>query len=169
VKTAGHVLLVLGTIVASLGGAKLPSSSVVVSGIGLALLVAAVVCLRWRTRSTTASATLSADDPRTLLRLLPDRLEKLAGDAPDLEPSRLMAALDAIGAELTTPIADGSTALLAELGIARFAAIFGPFASAERAAARAWSATADGHPAEARAAIAVALERARAAVSALDG
>lgn len=168
-KTAGHILLVLGTIVASLGGAKLPSASIVVSGVGLALLVGAVACLRWRARpAATEAATLSADDPRSLLRRLPGRLEELAASAPELELAGVMAAIDAVAAELGSPIADGSTALLSELGTARFAAIFGPFASAERALARAWSAAADGHRGEANAALAVALERARAAVAALD-
>jgi hypothetical protein len=124
--------------------------------------------LRWRTRTdASATAVLAADDPRTLLRQLPARLEDLDRRAAELELGELIAELDGLEVELLAPIADGSPPLLAALGTPRFAAIFGPFASAERAVARAWSAAADGHRTEALSALEVAVARARSAVSAL--
>ena len=162
-------LLVIGTVVASLGGARLPSASAVVSGAGLALLIVAIALLR---RSQAADrqdgATLSSSDPRSLLPALPERLEVIERDAQALPLPELIRRLDALGAELVTPIADGSPPLLPKLGTQRFASIFGPFASAERALARAWSAAADGHRPEALASLGLALSRSRDAVSALD-
>jgi hypothetical protein len=166
-KALGYVLLALGTVIASLGGAKLPSASIWVSGAGLLLLVIGGVCLRATTRKTADGAALRADDPRALLRRLPERLEELVRTAPGLELDELVTRLGALGAELLLPIGDGSPALLRQLGSQRFASIFGPFAGAERALARAWTAAADGHRPEAEDALSQALGRARESVQAL--
>ena len=166
-KTAGMILLVVGTIVASLGGAKLPSASIPITAAGLGLLVAALVLLRWRPKGADNGPGTSGSAVLELLTRLPDRLDALASEASSLSLSDLTQRLDAIDAELVAPIADGSGELLAPLGAARFAEIFGPFASAERALARSWSAAADGHESEALASLENAKTRAHAARAAL--
>lgn len=167
-KAAGAALLVVGTIVGSLGGARLPEADLTIAGAGIALLVVALVLLRWPRTTTTGGA---VGDARALVLLgeLPALVEALASDAATLEPSEVRGRLDALQRSHVLPIADGSTALLPALGADRFALVFGAFASAERWLARAWSAAADQHAEETRASLASALERLREAKASLPG
>lgn len=168
IRKIGMVLLVAGTVVASLGGAKLPTASVPVSAAGLGLLLAALVCLRWK-RPAERSGGAESPQGAVLARLseLPARVAHLHAEARELALPGILERLDALDAELVGPIADGSSSLLSELGATRFADVFGAFAGAERALARAWSAAADGHRPETEAALGRALERARDAARAL--
>jgi hypothetical protein len=168
VKRLGFVLLVLGTIVASLGGAKLPTASTPITAVGLAILLASLVALRWRRGGGTAAESASEHGAvQAMLTALPDRIEQLERTAAQLELPALMRELDVIEAEVLAPIAERAAKLLPELGAARFADVFSPFAASERALARAWSAAADGHRPEAEASIARALDSSRASAAAI--
>jgi hypothetical protein len=167
-KQLGYVLLVVGTIVGSLGGAKLPSASVPITAVGLAILVAALILLRWRRAGAKAADAAGDDrDAKSLLTRLPDQIERIARRAPELELPALIRELDAIEAELLGPIADRAAKLLPELGAARFAEVFAAFAAVERSVARAWSAAADGHRPEAERSLARALDRSRVSAEAI--
>jgi hypothetical protein len=168
-KKLGLLLLVIGTVVGSLGGAKLPSASWPISAAGLAILVAAVIALRWRGSTPGEAARIESDgDVASLLARLPERIAELSAKAPKLELSALTLELDAIEAELLAPIAERSSALLPVLGASRFADVFAAFAGTERSLARAWSAAADGHRPEAESSIQRALERSRASAAAIE-
>ena len=167
-KTVGMVLLVVGTIVASLGGAKLPSASLPVAGAGLGLLVVALVLMRYKPKGAAATGPASSESAvLELVARLPERLDALSSEASELSLEELTKRLDAIDVELVAPIADGSGELLGPLGAMRFAEVFGAFASAERSLARTWSAAADGHRTEALASLENAKARALDARAAL--
>lgn len=149
-RNLGIVLLVLGTIVGSLGGAKLPTANWAVAGAGFAMLVAALVLLRWPKKG---DGTKSADAPEKvvipLLRELPKEIEAIRLEAEDLELPALLERLGKLDREFLQGISEGSPALLSSLGPQRFADVFGQYASGERLLARAWSAAADHHRPEA--------------------
>ena len=169
-KALGLSLLVLGTIVGTLGGAHLPEADWTIAGVGLALLVLGVLLVKLGARRAEGSsgAGTAKDDPLVALRSANVRLGELAASAGDMELSELLEQLTKLEGELLEPIAEGSPRLLAKLGPVRFAEIFGAYASAERFVARAWSAAADRERAEAQASLEPAARRAREAVGALD-
>jgi hypothetical protein len=169
-------LLVLGTVTASLGGARLPQADWRIAGAGLAALAAGAALLRRSGRggaeatgSAGAPGDSAADVALRALRALPARLDALEAEAPSLELPELIRRLSALAAELGDPIAEGSPGLLRRLGTERFAEVLGTYASGERALARAWSAAADQHRPEALAALSAGAARIREARHALDG
>lgn len=170
---ASLVALVLGTVVASLGGARLPRADTTVSVIGLALLVAGIIGVRLvaRTRAqegSSASDGLGAADPLSLLRAIPERLEPLIDRAPTAPLPEIVREIAAVVDRHFTPLSEVAPSMLGRLGAARFATVFGSYASAERAIARAWSAAADGHRAEAVASLGRAKDRIHEALRELE-
>ena len=172
-KHAGIALLVIGTIVGSLGGAKLPKVDWVIAGVGFGMLAIAIVLLRMsaakdRKERATADGADPREDPLGAIRTLPKRLDVIVEEAASQPLKTLIEKLSELDTELMSPIADGAPRLLGTLGAQRFASIFGDYASGERWLTRAWSAAADQHRPEAL----KALERARTkihdAVEAID-
>ncbi len=164
-KHVATALLVLGTIVGTLGGAHLPTADWRIVAVGLVLL--AVGALLARRAGGGAQATVALHgDLLAALAALPGRVDQLAADAASLDLVELRHRIDRLGEEALQPIADSSPALLPVLGASRFAEVFGVFASGERQLARAWSAAADEHRVEALAAIARGAERIREAAAA---
>lgn len=161
----GQALLVSGTIIGTLGGARTPGVSWTLTGVGLALLVAAGVLLRQARggAAATAAADVGAD-----MTALAERLRALANQAPGLKPSAMVERIAALHAELVVPIGDRVPFMLKRLGAQRFADVFGTYAGGERALSRAWSAAADEHAEEARAALAVSAVRVAEAVGKLE-
>lgn len=160
-------LLVLGTIVGTLGGAHLPSASWSVVGAGLVLLAAGAVVGR---RSGGARATAAAAAERDAIAALvaaPASVDALSADAPSLALSDLRRRIDRLDVDVLQPIAEASPLLLPVLGASLFAEVFSAFASGERQLARAWSAAADGHSEEALASVVRGAERIRAAATAM--
>lgn len=153
---ASLVALVVGTIVASLGGARLPQADTTVSAIGIALLVAGIIGIRLVARARAAEASTAtaggardADDPLSLLRAIPAHLEPLIEHAPTRPLPELVREIASVVDRHFVPLSEAAPSMLGRLGAARFATIFGSYASAERAIARAWSAASDGHRTEA--------------------
>lgn len=166
-RTIGIVLLVAGTIIGSLGGAKLPQADWTVAGAGFALLAVALLLLRWPAKGGAGARERGAQDVLSLLRSMPDELDAISARAAGLELPALLEELSALDRKYLQPIADGSPALLGQLGAQRFADVFGQYASGERQLARAWSAAADQHGPEAIASLQRSAERIREAVELL--
>lgn len=168
----GYLLLVAGTIIASLGGAKLPEVDRVLSGIGIAMLVVAAVAIR-RAMGANGAAALSgsavpaAAIPELMRKLIPE-LEALAAEAKDLPLVTITRRIDQLEPKYLRPLADGSPGLMGVLGPERFAEVAGAYASGERFLARAWSAAADKHRPEALLSLERAIERMREALVMLD-
>jgi hypothetical protein len=165
-RGAASLLIVLGTIVGTLGGAHLPRANWLIVGVGLALLVAGALLMRHRSGAATLTRQKAEREVLDALARLPERVDALVAEAESLELSELRRRLDALELEAIRPIAEASVDLLPSLGAARFAAVFGAFASGERCLARAWSAAADRHRAEASSALSSGAERLREAAAA---
>lgn len=167
----GYLFLIAGTIIASLGGAKLPEADRVLSGVGLALLVVSVVLMRKSTGTAGPNALSGSVSPATtvpvLLKGLIPRLEALAAEAADLPLVTITRRIDELEPDYLGPLADSSPALMEALGPEKFAEIAGMYASGERFLARAWSAAADKHRPEALASLHAATERMREALAML--
>lgn len=159
-------LLVIGTIVGTLGGAHLPTADWRIVGAGLALLAAGALLMR-RVGGASAPARAAAHgDLLAALAALPERVDQLAAEAASLDLVELRRRIDRVNEDAIQPIAESSPELLPVLGATRFADLFGVFASGERLLARAWSAAADEHREEALSAVALAAERIREAAAA---
>lgn len=168
----GYLLLVAGTILASLGGAKLPEADRVLAGIGIAMLVVAVIVMR-RAMGMTGATALTGSAvpveavPELMRKLLPE-IEALAAEAKDLPLATITRRIDQLEPTYLRPLADGSPGLMGVLGPERFAEVAGAYASGERFLARAWSAAADKHRPETLASLDRAIERMREALALLD-
>jgi hypothetical protein len=160
-------LIVLGTVVASVGGARLPEADWWVSGLGLLVLVAGGVVLRLSTRRVEASAGISGEQVVAALRGLPDELEAICAEVEQLQLAEVTERLSGLEVKYFRPIADGAPLLLGAMGAGRFAEVFGVYASGERLVARAWSAAADHHRPEATAALRSGSARIREAALAM--
>jgi hypothetical protein len=161
-------LVVLGTVVGTLGGARLPDADLRVTAVGIALLIAGALGVRRTRLGQSAGAIHGSDasgDVLGMLRALPAKIDAIAELAPAGALSDLVGKLSALQRDVLEPLSERSPSLLPRLGGARFASIFGPYASAERALARAWSAAADQHRPEALASLRLAAERAREAAA----
>lgn len=146
-----QALLVSGTVLGTLGGARMPGVSWPLALGGLVLLVAAGLLLRFgRGRSMDALA----DDVSPELEQLARAVAELEAQGASLPLSQLVLQLSSLDAALVQPIGERAPRMLRRLGAERFAEVFGHYAAGERALARAWSAAADQHAPEARAALA---------------
>lgn len=148
VKTIGLALLVLGTVVASLGGARLPEADHLVSGVGVAMLVGGLVAMRLAARTAAGDAQAERGgegDPLALLRGLPEQIAPLREQATTLELPRLVDAIGEVVRRHFSPLSENAPSLLPRLGPDLFSRVLGPYARAERSIARAWSAASDGH------------------------
>lgn len=166
-KAAGLALLVLGTIVASLGGARVPSIDRLTVAIGLVLVVAGAVVARVAARSAGGTASAApVTDALDALRELAPRVRAVLADAEGTPLPALADRLSALKREAFDPLSERAPALLGAMSGDRFASVFGPYASAERAVGRAWSAASDGHAEEAIGSLRVAVERLDEAIAA---
>jgi hypothetical protein len=165
-RAPATLLLALGTIVGTLGGAHLPKTDWRIVIAGLALLALGAGLMRRRSGAEVSSLHRAGREVLASVAALPDRIDVLVADAPSLDFGELRQRLDQLELEAIRPVAEASVDLLPSLGAARFAAVFGAFASAERSLARAWSAAADRHRPETLAALAHGAERAREAAAA---
>lgn len=159
-------LLVMGTIVGTLGGARMPDVSWALSGSGLLILVLAGLLLRF---GKTEGEEAAGRDVGPELQDLASRLASLNEEAKSLPLSELVLRISALDAELVRPISERTPRMLKRLGAERFGEIFGTYASGERALARAWSAAADAHAPEALASLAHSVRLIREASDALSG
>jgi uncharacterized protein YjeT (DUF2065 family) len=166
-RNIGWALLVIGTIVGSLGGARLPTANWPVALLGIAVVAAGAVVL-FAVRRRTGSANGARPEVLAAMRALPDRLDALARDAPVLPLAAIAARIGELDRTHFRPIADGAPGLLPALGVTRYADVFGTYASGERSVARAWSAAADHHRPETLAALEAGVARIREAVARLD-
>ncbi len=160
-------LLVLGTVLGTLGGAHLPRADFRIVVAGLVLLAAGTIVLR-RTRQSVPERARAHRDVLDALLAVPERVDALHREAPSLALTELCRRLERLDVDSIQPVAEASPELLSTLGAARFAAVFGAFASGERALARAWSAAADRHPTEALSALERAAERLHTAAKAAE-
>lgn len=168
---AGKLLLFFGTVVGALGGAHLPQANWTVAGVGLVILALGAVLTRvgQLRRLGTGGQGESLQGIQSALETLPGTVEALAMEAKNLSLEELVERLTELEALHLRPISDAAPRLLGTLGGSAFAEIFGPYASGERYLARAWSAAADGHRAEATASLSAgadSLKRAARAASA---
>ena len=150
-KAFGWVLFLVGTLVASAAGAKVPPSWVVF-GVGAVVATAGAVLLRVH-----AARTIGGGDGvggiRDLasLRAGLDVIEAgiVAAAASEGDEALKIAVEDAI-LERMIPVIEARMILAQAHGVEAYAKVFTPLASCERCLNRAWSAIVDGYPPEAR-------------------
>lgn len=168
----GYLLLIAGTVVASLGGAKLPEADKTLSVIGLLLLLASVVVMRMARGSTTVEASqieaVPGVDLHRLLQGLRPRLLHLQGQAPMLSLAHYLGELEELERAFLRPLSDGFPSLLPSMGAERFAQVAGAYASCERYLSRSWSAAADHHRPEAMASLELGIQRLDEAIGCFD-
>lgn len=164
----GVLLLVAGTVVASLGGARLPEANWWVAGAGLAMLAMAVVTLRRSPVGGDGAGLVvrAAVIAERMTELVP-RLDALVEEMSGLPLATITERLSELEAEFVRPLSDVMPTLMAELGAVRFAEVAGMFAGGERMLARAWSAAADKHRPEAEASLREGASRLRQALESL--
>lgn len=169
-RIRANVLLSIGTILATLGGARLPAVEWTLVVVGAIVLIVGGVLHRVdarKARSEGGVADTGADDE--MLRSLSATLDELCERAPSLSLEALVEHLSELETGAMGQLADSIPRRLAEMGGERFAQIFGEYAAGERLVHRAWSAAADGHRPEALRSLQEGADRIRAAVSSLDG
>ena len=135
--------------------------------VAMVAMVAGVVVKRSIPVAETEEATPGAATAGDLTRLVAG-VAQLEGRAGGMEGPAISEALGPLLEGEVFRLVEGRHALQASLGGARFAEVFGPFASGERFLNRAWSAGVDGYAEEARACLTQALERLREAEEALS-
>jgi hypothetical protein len=176
-------LIAAGTVGATLGVARSDPAAknwertyqvdTVLTAVSLVLLLAGIV-VRYATAGANANGAAAASGSLALFReaisALGERLAELCADVQsiDWEDNRLHDLYDEAHQSLDTlvsgPLADAidnRQALVDRFGMAAYARVMGPFATAERYLNRAWSASADGYPEE-------TMEYLRRAVPALE-
>lgn len=125
--------------------------------LGIVLKRSAPKDAREPSSSESAAATPSRISPKQLLTRIAESVNRLVENEQSLDVADLQPELDGL---LEGDVADfvrGRDALRSSLGTSAFAEIFGPFSSAERKLARAWSAAVDDHIDEARSSLRDAL------------
>lgn len=144
-----NVLLSIGTVLATLGGARLPTVEWRLVALGSLVLVAGGVMHRMasrKSRETRQGPEVSMTDT---LRAVADELQALSAKGPSLTLPQLVERLGALENGSLGQVGEAIPQQLATLGGARFAEVFGEYAAGERMVHRAWSAAADGHREEA--------------------
>lgn len=168
-KKLGWILLIAGTIVGSLGGARLPEADWTIAGVGLAMLAGSAVLMRLAARHAGGGAAAAGSDVVAAMRQLTERLEALVKEAPSLSLAEVAERISRLSADFFAPISDGSPRMLGAMGPERYAEVFGTYASGERSIARAWSAASDQHRPETLASLELGTARIKEAVSRLEG
>ncbi len=170
-RIAAALLLIAGTILATLGGAKLPTAQWYLAGAGLGVLALGVVL--WHFATARAATAVTDAGPKTpAKRAILDALDRAEAELANLHEKRSELTLPTVVDRLTELEASPLTTLNEELpaymaGAAadHYASVLAAEASAQRHVHRAWSAAADGHAQETWASIETAyadLSRTRA-------
>lgn len=169
-KTLATVLIIAGTIVGAFGGGKLPKADPLVTGIGILLLIIGGVILSMQRRAHAKAAASAVDgiDVLALMRALPPKLQPISDEADQLTLAQIAERIGDLDADYFRPIADGAPALLGSMGTARFASVFGVYASGERLISRAWSAAVDQHRPETLVSLREGIVRITEAAAAID-
>jgi ribulose bisphosphate carboxylase small subunit len=158
-KTAAFVLLILGTILATLGGARLPQAHLGLTLTGL--LVLGLGLLLWRlharqappppvppTSTTQRDPQKKQQDPQEELQeqlhLLLQHTESLLKDAPTLSLAEIGEQIQLLDANLWQPLTQ-QLSLLLQRSHKTLAERATSYAQAERYLWRAWSAATDHH------------------------
>ncbi len=166
-RIAAALLLIAGTILATLGGAKLPTAQWGLSGTGLGVLTVGVIL--WRFATTRAATAVTDAGPQSPgKRAILDALDRAEAELANLQETRSELTLPTVVDRLTeleaSPLATLNEQLpgyMAGAAADHYASVLGAEASAQRHVHRAWSAAADGHAQETWASI----ETARAELS----
>ncbi len=178
-RICGITLFTLGVIIAISGAAKLPApvepeispaagdevrapifpDTWPICVLGICCGVAGVVMWRWGLPAVDRDRAERADDGRSTNgetnpaeRLLGTvhAANRLESEIDKIHGDRLLAALDALLEQHLLPLADVRQRVLGHFGMSTGAEILVALAFGERMVNRAWSAAADGYPAEAR-------------------
>lgn len=169
-KMLSNILLVVGTIVGALGGAQLPEANWTVALAGVGILTVGAVFSRM-VRRLPSAADIAGPRPanaRELLDRLCGEIDSIEAEIDSLTVDRLAEKLRVLDSEQIRPLARAVPGFLRDFGGARFAEIFGPYASGERLIGRAWSAATDRHHSEAVASFREGAARIRQACRFLD-
>ena len=152
-RATAIVLLVVGTVVASLGGAKLPSADLPTTVAGVLLLVIGALLLRiaerrGRTREDSPHGRAGAPTLRELSESLDDfarQVSRISTAAEELETTQLRSRLDVLESEYLEPLEERARGTFPLFTRNTYAEVFGELAAGEVLLRRAWSASVDGH------------------------
>lgn len=152
-KALGWTLFLVGTLVASAAGAKIPPSWVVF-GVGAVVATIGAVVLRRELAKVGGGGPVDGD-PHAIhdlasLRSALDRVDAGIGGAVDASDEALKSAIEAVLLERLMPVVEGRMLLAQAHGVEAYAKVFTPMAACERCLNRAWSAVVDGDVGEAR-------------------
>jgi len=150
-KAASWILFILGTLLATAAGAHDPPMWGPFGG-GIAMAVVGAMVLRRELARATGGGEDddSISDLPGLKTALTDLTGHIAGLAalPQGQPD-LREKLEGVLLDRLLPVVEARTFLQNAHGVEAYARVFTPLASGERCLNRAWSALADGNPAEA--------------------
>ncbi len=152
-KALGWVLFLIGTLVASAAGARIPPSWVVF-GVGAVVATVGAFVLR-REMAKAASAGSGKDGAINDLAGLRAALDGIDSSIQDTlrtsDDEGLKAGVEATLLERVIPVVEARLLLSSAHGVEAYARVFTPMAACERCLNRSWSAVVDGHPSESRA------------------
>jgi len=168
-RLRANVLLSLGTILATLGGARLPEVEWRLVAIGCLVLVAGGWMYRAAGRRERENASGADLDLLASLRRVVEELDALNEQAPSIDLAAIAERLEALDTGAMGQVGEAIPRQIAVLGGARFAEIFGAYSAGERLVHRAWSAAIDGHRPEALHALAEGSQRIRESLTLLEG
>lgn len=168
-RTRANVLLSIGTILATLGGARLPEVQWLLVGVGSAVLVAGGIMFRLASRRPEEAGKEEGVAAVETLRGLADDLRDLLRASASLSLTELVDRLSELETGAMAQIGEAIPEQLQVLGGARFAEIYGEYAAGERLIHRAWSAAADGHRPEAIRSLTDGVGRIQAALEMMGG
>lgn len=153
--TISILVFAVGTVIAVIGAAKLPSEGASFPNtwpwaiVGAA--IAAVGIWRWRS-ALRRGVSLAVDEkgepkvhPLQLIEQLQKPLRELAHKANTLNAKQLESEIDRLLENYVSPVSEQRSMLIAEMGVAKAADVLIKFSATERSLNRAWSAAGDGH------------------------
>jgi len=177
-KNVAIILLIVGTVVGTVGGAHLPEANWLIAGSGIALLLAGVLVYRLAERQRIARARAVApgekerlspvDRALVCIRELPGLLDPIVEEMHELPLEVICERVGELEDTHFEIVGEAAEALFDRLGGATFAQVFGLYSGGERLVRRAWSAAADHHRPECMESLAEGAERIREAVAALE-
>ncbi|MEC7946993.1 MAG: hypothetical protein VX265_05450 [Myxococcota bacterium] len=149
----GWVLFLVGTLVASAAGARIPPSWGVFGVGALGAVVGAFLLRREMAKAGSAgSGTHGSIKDLADLRAALDAVdESIQGTLRTADDDALKAGIETTLLEQVVPVVEARLLLSSAHGVEAYARVFTPMAACERCLNRAWSALVDGHPAESRA------------------
>jgi hypothetical protein len=136
-------------------GERFPSTTPVALG-ALAFAAIGMSAWRWADRKApivSGRERTAGPDPLMLARDIRQPVRQLAADAPSLDGAGLIERVDQIIDQYVLPFVNARNAIVQRLGIRQGSELVIDFALGERMLNRTWTAAADGHLVEARAAI----------------